>query len=151
MGRGQIFIQDVSVSLAISIITILSLMAFINFNNAQFEKAVRSTHMQAVMDRVIDKLFVAGEYEFNTAKPFVVNDGFIGFVRSLNNEDSYERFREEMALSRESVAYDVVLDVMCEDGTHVTGGKKGETVLKKSILVLISGKVCSVDVFAGIR
>ncbi|MEM3364716.1 MAG: hypothetical protein QXS93_04395 [Candidatus Micrarchaeia archaeon] len=151
MGRGQIFIQDVSVSLAISIITILSLMAFINFNNAQFEKAVRSTHMQAVMDRVIDKLFVAGEYEFNTAKPFVVNYGFIGFVRSLNNEDSYERFREEMALSRESVAYDVVLDVMCEDGTHVTGGKKGETVLKKSILVLISGKVCSVDVFAGIR
>ncbi|MCX8200382.1 MAG: hypothetical protein N3G76_02845 [Candidatus Micrarchaeota archaeon] len=151
MRRGQIFIQDVSVSLAISIITVLSLVAFLNFSSVQFENAVRAVHMQAVIDRVIDKLLVSGDYQFSTHNPFSVKGGFAGFVRSLNNEDEYEKFRDELSLGREGVAYDAAIELSCDDGTHITGGRKGSEHLKKTVLVMMEGNICTADVAVSKR
>ena len=150
MRRGQIFIQDLSVSLAISIITIFSIIAFINFNNAQFESSVRATHEQAILDRVAEKMFIANEYAFNPTGQFKVNADFAKFVKSLNDEEVYERFRNDMGLSREGVSYDIQLELKCDD-SGISGGIRNDEALRKSLLVSVDGKLCNTDVWVSKR
>lgn len=151
MGKGQIFVQDLGVSLAISIITIFSLIAFINFSNAQFEGSVRTVHGQAILDRAAEKLFMANEYAFNPTGQFRVTGDFVKFIRSLDEEEAYEQFRNDLSLSREGISYDIELDLGCDDGTMVAGGIRGNEALKRNVLLLMDGKICSANLWVSRR
>ena len=147
--RGQIFVQDVGVSLAISLITILSLISYMNFTNAQFEQTARSVHEEAIMDRVAEKMFTTNEYEFNRGA-FAVNSDFSKFVSSLNNEERYEQVRTEYGLTREGVSYDIQLVLMC-NGSQISGGIKNDEALRKTILITMDDQVCTVDMWLSRR
>jgi|GEM_PF-3371475 len=148
--RGQLFVQDISVSLVIAIIAILSLIAFINFHNNGFLHDVRNEHKMAVLERISNKLFLENGYVFYKDS-FAVSRSFIGFVNNLQDEERYEQFREEMALSREGVSYDVMLSVLCDDGTSAEGGRNNGESVETTVLVNMEGVICNVNINIGER
>ena len=144
---GQIFIQDISVSVVIAMLTILSLIAYISFHNQTFEKQIRNEHKSAIIERIAQKLFLSNEYSFNI-REYEVDSTFIQFIQSLNNKDKYENVRTELALNREGIAYDLMVRVNCGDGKYAEGGiETMNNPLSKTIIVITEDNtLCNVNI-----
>ncbi len=148
--RGQIFVQDIGASLAIAIITLLSLIAFMNAHFDAFKERVSSEHMQVVSERIASKLFVERAYSFNTGK-YEVNSGFIGFLSKLNDEELYEMFRSDAALNREGISYDVHIITECANGISAEGGTRKNDMVRTTVLVSMQDSICTVIIGVGKR
>lgn len=148
--RGQIFVQDIGASLVIAIITILSLIAFINMRFDMFKSRVENDHSQLVFERIVKKLFVEHAYDFNTGK-YSVNRRFVQFLNNLNDDEYYESFREDAALSREGISYDVYIRIDCENGVDEQGGRMMNNMRYANVLVNMEGSYCRVLIGVGKR
>ncbi|MGB9635139.1 MAG: hypothetical protein ACP5H8_01650 [Candidatus Micrarchaeia archaeon] len=148
--KGQIFVQDACISFFISVVTILMLISFVNSQVAGFSELARKEHMLVAGERIIEKMLLTSEYGFNTGR-YRVNDGFLAFIERLNDEDAYEKFREENTLSREGVAYDVGIIADCGAKGIAKGGVFGDRPVITTALANNGNVICNVRVWVSQR